>query len=544
MAEQQLIDYIKKTREAGQSDDQTRNLLMQNGWSKQETDEAFLAVGGNVQASGGVQNLQKKEEPLQNAWNEPKIRESYRSPALDNLDIGEKVEPKMAQPQTQTKTQPQPQTQTRAQVQPQKRKSILPALLVSLVLLVMVGGVAGAGWMLYTGIWSPSFSPFKLTPEKVLTNMSTNMANVKSFGSKANFQITVPDGSISITTDGNINAASSVNLKTNNEITATFTPKGAKTAEISAKFNAISIGKDYYIKISNLVLPANLNIDITTIKGKWLKVTPDSVQSILATVGTSDFGVFNQISQQSSKITDNVKNLIALASFSADLGDTTLDGVKMYHYSMKIEKAKIKSFVTQALGTSSDKSFVAGVADAVANLVGDTDIETWIGKDDFMVYSFKINKALDFKEFTSNPNAKVSVVFTENMSYPEINPPIAVPDKPQDAKVALLPIFKLQTTRNGLSQLGVTAQSIFAENKSYTSLCNRGLLNGYQTKYGTSLINLNNGIVAQGAVKPVCFAEKDNFCISTQLVDKSWICINKKGTVGKVECKLATTDCK
>jgi len=528
MAEQQLIDYIKKTREAGQADEQTKTLLYQNGWSKEEVDDALLAVGGG-----------QKPQEVQSAWSEPKVRESYRSPALDNLDVAEKEEPKI----TQQTVRPQMTDMTGLKEKP-KGKSVLPAILVSLVLLIIVGGVAGAGWMLYTGAWSPSFSPFKLTPEKVLANMSANMANVKSFGAKANFQFTIPDGNISITTDGNIDATNSVNLKTSNEITATFTQKGAKSANISAKFNAISIGKDYYVKINDLTLPADLNIDITAIKGKWLKVTPDSLQSMLTTAGTSDFGALDQISQQSSKITDNVKNLIALASFSSDLGDVTLDGVKTYHYVMKIEKAKIKSFVTEALSTSTDKSFVSGIADAVANLVGDTDIETWIGKKDFMVYGFKVNKTLDFKELTSNPNTKVSITLTENMSYPEINAPIVTPDKPQDAKVALQPILKLQTTRNSLSQLGTTAQSIFSEDESYKSLCNSSLLNGYQAKYGALLLSINSGIVAQGAVKPACFAEEENFCISTQLADKSWLCINKNGTVGKVKCAAATTDCK
>jgi len=264
---------------------------------------------------------------------------------------------------------------------------------------------------------------------------------------------------------------------------------------------------------------------------------------MLTTAGATDFGISKQVTEQSSKITGTVKNFINLASFSSDLGDETLEGVRTYHYVMKIDKTKIKSFITQSF-SSLEQGLAAGMGEAIANLIGDTDIEVWIGKADFMVYGLKVNKALDFKEFTSSPDTKMSITFFENMSYPEINPPITLPDKPQDAKVALLPILKLQTIRNNLSQLEATAKSIFSENKSYSSLCSHSLLNGYQTKYGALLLSLNSGIVAQGAVKPACFAEKENFCISTQLADKSWLCVNKNGVIGKVKCIAPTTDCK
>ena len=44
MAEQQLIDYIKKARGAKQSDDQSRALLYKNGWTEAEVGEAFAVI--------------------------------------------------------------------------------------------------------------------------------------------------------------------------------------------------------------------------------------------------------------------------------------------------------------------------------------------------------------------------------------------------------------------------------------------------------------------------------------------------------------------
>jgi Na+-transporting methylmalonyl-CoA/oxaloacetate decarboxylase gamma subunit len=44
MAEQQLVDYIKKAKGVGQTDEQTRTLLYKNGWTEAEVSEAFAAV--------------------------------------------------------------------------------------------------------------------------------------------------------------------------------------------------------------------------------------------------------------------------------------------------------------------------------------------------------------------------------------------------------------------------------------------------------------------------------------------------------------------
>ena len=44
MAEQQLIDYIQKARQANQGDEQSRALLIKNGWTDAEVNDAILAL--------------------------------------------------------------------------------------------------------------------------------------------------------------------------------------------------------------------------------------------------------------------------------------------------------------------------------------------------------------------------------------------------------------------------------------------------------------------------------------------------------------------
>ena len=48
MIEPQLIDYIKKAKSAGQSEEKTKALLLQNGWTDQEIAQAFLAISDSA----------------------------------------------------------------------------------------------------------------------------------------------------------------------------------------------------------------------------------------------------------------------------------------------------------------------------------------------------------------------------------------------------------------------------------------------------------------------------------------------------------------
>ena len=95
MADQQIVDYIKKVKLTGQSDEQTKSLLLKNGWSEAEVNEAFASVAPQ-------------------------------------------------QPQTQPKPQYQPQEikATQQSSMPRQRKAGHPilTLLIVLIILVVIGG--------------------------------------------------------------------------------------------------------------------------------------------------------------------------------------------------------------------------------------------------------------------------------------------------------------------------------------------------------------------------------------------------------------------
>jgi hypothetical protein len=93
-----------------------------------------------------------------------------------------------------------------------------------------------------------------------------------------------------------------------------------------------------------------------------------------------------------------------------------------------------------------------------------------------------------------------------------------------------------------MNQIGFSAQSLFFTDKSYISLCQGHALNGNLKNLGGIAV-FGNAMVTQGATKPGCFSDAQDYCISTQLPDKSFLCIDKNNILGKTMCTSAKTVC-
>lgn len=104
--EQQLIDYIKKARQAGQADDRSKALLMQNGWTAAEISEALMSLGGGSSEA-------KPQQPAQQPKPQPQSQPQAQAKPQPRTQF---------QPEHQVSGQPevrmQPETQPTAQYQP------------------------------------------------------------------------------------------------------------------------------------------------------------------------------------------------------------------------------------------------------------------------------------------------------------------------------------------------------------------------------------------------------------------------------------------
>jgi len=608
MAEQQLVDYIKKAREAGQSDDQTRALLYKNGWQESEVSEAFTSLN----------QPQAQAQPQQQTSPQPQYQPQPTVQPASQPESQTQPQPQVTgQPQINIRSQPQSQYQPQSSSivgyqqdnlsQIKTNSHILLKILTALITVIVLGSIAYFAFGQYFNLPYSDivWNFFRPKPEVVINNMMTNMKNVKSSHTIMQLTIAATDkntkafyGTLSLNTNSEVDTIDAKNPKADGNFTVSLTMPG-NNSPINATISIAYVGGAFYFKVNNITIPDNYlsalssaspPIDTSQIKGKWFKVDQDSINALntLAQTNqntplmssTSPVGLnFSQISQSpmANSLNPNafqtIQNLIATENiFTVDkqLNDEVISGQKTYHYSVIIPNTKLKDLLTklvniQAQGSSSSASSSSQPAnnfsippsamDSLVNLlastIGDINMEIWVGQKDYMLYQIKFDKLVDLSKVSPGLNTQVDVKLSQtnsNFNKPITVQPPAGAQKIEDAVSAFIQASQVQTPQAkveaSLKQIRSDAQSLFMTDNNYSSLCNHGLLNGYQSVYGQELIGLNNDIIAQGARKPACFANAQNFCISAQLADGSYVCIDKNNTVGKTKCTSAKTACK
>lgn len=579
-AEPQLVDYIKKAKEARQADDQTRNLLYKNGWTEAEVSEAFASVGQPQAKPQPQTQPQAKPQPQIQPQAQPQVQSQPQA---------------QAQPQTQVKNQSQPQAASQPQAQPQpsmaaqqsnmprmrgKHHPILKALLV-LIVIVVIGAVgysvAGQYYNLpYSDILWNLFSP---KPETVISKMMENMKNVKSYRAISQVEIGATDnttkasqGKLTVNTNNEFDITDVNNVKSDGNLTINLTAPGSLTSPATVSASMAVIGKVFYFKLDNAVIPDSYTyegetvavpgLDISQFKGKWLKIDQDSLNAISAVEGgQTALGSQVNISQlNNSQLTKQIQDLVStenVLSFSKQLNSEIVSGQDTYHYLMTVDKEKLKDLISKMLAlevqqsgdntTANSNLFVQNMTGAVIasflDSIGGINVEIWVGKSDFMLYQMKVVKAVDLNKIMGITNWTLNLSFSETNS--NFNKPITAqaPANAQKLEDVVLPLLKAQKIKTDMSQIGTTVQTVFTEKKSYSSVCYKGLLNGYLATYGKGLVDLNADIIQQGAAKAVCFSGVQDYCISTQLTDGSYLCIDKNNAIGKTKCTSYKTVC-
>lgn len=557
MAEQQLVDYIKKARDAGQADDQTRNLLYKNGWTEAEVDDAFLSLN--------------QPEPQSQAVSQPEI----------------KVQPQIvSQPQPQVASQPKPQYQPQSSTgamennMPRVRKSHMILKLLMVLIIVIVLGGAGyfvAGQYLNLPYSNLLWSLFAPNPQTVVNNMLTNMEKVTSYHTTTQVDVAATNstnktsiGELVLNTNSEIDITDINNPKTDGNFIINLTMPGSSSPLASVSVSLASVGGVSYIQLNNIVVPATFyapGLDISKIQGEWFKIDQDSVKA-LSQVEGNQVTIPNIPQVNALATVAKLQNLIAsenLISFNKQLNDEVVSGQDTYHYLLTISKDKLEDLLNKAIAlglssssnsqvsstTNSSSSLIENMAQAFVktcvDAIGDINLEVWIGKKDYMLYQDKIDQLIDSNKIEPNTNVQAEVKI--DMVNSNFNKPIVVqaPANAQKIEDIVLPLLKTQKIDSDMNQIGSIAFSYSTKNfpkVNYSSLCYNGLLNGYLSTYGSQLISLNNDIVSQGAKKPVCFSGTQTYCVSTQLADGSYLCIGENNVLGETRCVSYNTVCK
>lgn len=481
MAELQLIDYIQKARLAGQADEQSRALLYQNGWTDAEVNDAFTTI----------------DQPQPQVMSQPKVDD---------------------QPQVVNQLQPQAQyqPQTTPNQMPKEKKG-MPLILKIFIFLIILVVLAGAGLFVagqYFNVNIP-WNPFALSPQAVVKNMMANMKNIKAYHTSIQVSISAASsananqtlGSFSLDTEGGTDITDAKNPKADYTISVNLGLPAAVTSPILANMDVIGVNNVLYLRLNSLQMPTEYTNGINTaqILGNWLEADQDSMKALTAAESSQIGQVTLPPSSASQKMAQEIQNLISsenLVSVDKQLSDQVINGQDTYHYSITISSAKLKDLATKIMnlttqeaastqnsGTSAGSSLVDGMAGGVANsfidAVGDINAEIWIGKKDYLLYQVKFDKTIDLNKLFPGANTQLAIKVDDNNS--NFNKPITVQEPASSQKIEdfVLPLIKVQQIQSDMSQVGSTAQMLFTADQSYFSLCTKGLLNGYDTKFGT-----------------------------------------------------------
>jgi flagellar basal body-associated protein FliL len=159
MVEPQLVDYIKKARQAGQTDDQTRALLYKNGWDEAEVREAILSVDQpNVQPKPQIEA--KPEPKVDSFQNYQKEHQISGQPEIKIQQ--ENVQPQQPTPiQSQSKYKPKQEAQFVQEKMPDNVGNT--KLLIRILIILIILAIAGCGIF------------FAITKQQEIKNLYNNL---------------------------------------------------------------------------------------------------------------------------------------------------------------------------------------------------------------------------------------------------------------------------------------------------------------------------------------------------------------------------------
>jgi len=542
MLEQQLVDYIKKARETGQSDEQSRAILYKSGWLEAEINDALAVLDSaksSVEQLGG--QVQQQAQP---------------QPAKAQINVTE-------QPKMQPQAQPQPQLAKSPEVQlggqatmPRVRKShTIIKLFMVLIIVIVLGGVG-----LYVGgqYINLPWNPFWPNPETVINKMLTNMKDVKSSHMVLQGEVDITDadktsiGKLSLTLNGGGDMIDANNIKGDYAFSISILTPIYPDDALSANINIVNIDNKSYLKINNIIIPDSVfGSDILSVMGQWMEIDETSLATLLQAQGEQipiqSIDILQNNNQEPIKKIQDLLLVENILSVNKQLGDEAISGQNTYHYLLTISKDKLKDLFAKITALQSSNGaesnpLITGMMGVFADTIGDIDLEMWIGKKDSMLYQVKFDKSIELSKVYPGLSVIKIKATTINSDF---NKPVTVvaPEGSQKIEEIILPLFKTQGVRSNLGQINYISQSIFQVDNNYSALCYRGLLNGYNKIHGATLLQIAKELIGQKAKNPSCFADVRGYCISTQLNDGSYLCIGELGVIGTTKCVDSTTVC-
>jgi len=398
MANQQLIDYIKESLAQGLSNNQIKELLLREGWSEVEITKAF-EVAINLETPGSA-------------------------PA--GPTFGQEPSPAFS---------PEPKSN-----------------LVKIIAVVFIVAALAVGVSLATRIWDPVWNPFRPAPERVIERMMLKMKALETVRTEGKVYFEVKK-------NGEVFNVS-IDFSTDSDNSDSENPKSASKFNLILAFEGMqffltgegkAIDETSYLKLTTIpALPMLeplfqiMGINLKEFKDQWIKIDQDSIKDFYKTMGAWTPEMEDMLEEQTKRqeeMTEKLKKLLAERKpyfIKQTLADKEIEGKKVYHYIVALDKEKAKRLIPELLEVISEKERQRAAEeeflkemDEFFEKIEEITAELWIGKRDLYLYRAKFEKEIDVSAFEPKEEGRIILEFDINFS--NFNQPVTI-EVPEESK--------------------------------------------------------------------------------------------------------------
>lgn len=348
-------------------------------------------------------------------------------------------------------------------------KSVLIPILV-FPLVFVIGFVA----VLATRIYDPVWNPFRPKPEKVIGQMISEMGKVKTRESKLEASVKLDEEEIKLEVNGKIEGKEDKSIPEKLKLEQKFELAGfisLKPIGMGIKIDTGGEIKKFdekmYLKLTHfspLFFLEMLGVDFSKIKSQWIRIDEQSFEELINQLPPKEREKFlKDFKEEREKrkvfqkeVEKKIKKIVSESKvyfIKKQLPDEQINGVKVYHYLIglnKQETLKILTEILEALKESSEEiygeSFFKDEKEIKERLeeffekIGEIEAELWIGKNDYLLYRLKGEKFVDLSKIEEERNGLFSIkLIIENS---EFNRPVKI-EEPSGTKTLkeILPLF-------------------------------------------------------------------------------------------------------
>jgi len=546
MIDQRLIEYIKRERAKGITNEQIKSVLLSNGWKEADMPSIFESANTPTTPFKPQQQFQPQPQPQQ-----PQVQLNPQSPV-----------------------QPKPTVMTY-----RKRMPLAFKLFIVFMILAIVGG---GGFYYAYRVFNFPWNLFRPAPESVIAKAWNNIKTINS--QNFDFELllsgkTIEDNKQTSAFDVTIKSSGGIDIDKNLSLIKASVKASISDDNLPGEYKLSlsgetrSIKNDLYFEFNEIdlggleaFLMMFIGVDVKEFKNRWIRVQvaelfKEQLKEQLKQQIEEGKKEQTAMEKDAKELMNKIVNILLDKKVYdiEQLPDNQGTDGKEYHYYISLNREKLISVSPEIFNLSKEyeDKYNSNLPDSedytlenfqkdineMFDKVGVMAVDVFIGKDDGFFHKIQFVKDLDISKFNEDSNLKGNVRINWRIEQTGINKPVQVsaPEKYEDIKDVISPFF----IKSDISQLFLKAQQICLTNKSCYSLCKNNLLNGYQSVYGKTLIDINGAIMDQGGTMPICFSNTKDYCVSTQLKDSSWLCTsaNSAGKIGSTKCLSAKTVC-